>query len=102
MKKVLFLYLTILFFLSCSSYNEDLDTANLHSTNPFEYIGLLHNECIDSIKKQNIKIDMVRAYAQEFAEKHLMTYSPRHEQQQYTFRTKKSCVSILKRWLLKC
>lgn len=66
--------LTTICITSCTSSDDvaHLATKPVASTfkNPYSFIGVLHNEALDSVKAQKVTIDNLKHFTKEFTDRH--------------------------------
>lgn len=66
--------LTAICITSCTSSDDvaHLATKPVASTfkNPYSFIGVLHNEALDSVKAQKVTIDNLKHFTKEFTDRH--------------------------------
>lgn len=66
--------LTTICITSCTSSDDvaHLSTKPVASTfkNPYSFIGVLHNEALDSVKAQKVTIDNLKHFTKEFTDRH--------------------------------
>lgn len=66
--------LTTICITSCTSSDDvaHLATKPVASTfkNPYSFIGVLHNEALDSVKAQKVSIDNLKHFTKEFTDRH--------------------------------